>query len=237
MSGFDGGVVIFPEGADPADMVKENRVEELNHFFKNPYPFINFVIDEIVALFDIHSPKQKEQALNEVVAYVKTLTPILQEEYRSYIASKLGISPSLVRLTKSIPPQNSFIQAPQVQSAQDPWELSLIKTILEVPNFTDTILNVVRAEYLQYHRYEFELAINGQKDAPQLMGILLNESIQSFKNDEELKNELITFLIRHHTQELKQLSFRNDLSFEEKSFYIRKFRNSIAKLKKGELVV
>lgn len=236
VSGFDGGVVIFPEGADPADMVKMNRVEELNNFFKNPYPFINFVIDEIVATFDIHSAKQKEAALNEVVAYVKTLTPILQEEYRSYVASKLGISPSLVRLTKSIT-NNQEQRSTPTQTTQDTWELSLIKTMLEVPNFIDTILNVVRAEYLQYHRYEFELALSSDRNNPALMNILLNETIHSFESDEELKQELITFLIRHHTNALKQLGFRTDLSFDEKSFYIRKYRNSIAKLKRGELIV
>lgn len=236
VSGFDGGVVIFPEGADPADMVKMNRVEELNNFFKNPYPFINFVIDEIVATFDIHSAKQKEAALNEVVAYVKTLTPILQEEYRSYVASKLGISPSLVRLTKSIT-NNQEQRSTPTQTTQDTWELSLIKTMLEVPNFIDTILNVVRAEYLQYHRYEFELALSSDGNNPALMNILLNETIHSFESDDELKQELITFLIRHHTNALKQLGFRTDLSFDEKSFYIRKYRNSIAKLKRGELIV
>lgn len=236
VSGFDGGVVIFPEGADPADMVKMNRVEELNNFFRKPYPFINFVVDEIIANFDIHSPKQKEAALNEVVAYVKTLTPILQEEYRSYVASKLGISPSLVRLTKSVANNQEFRAAP-VQTTQDTWELSLIKTMLERPTFIDTILNVVRAEYLQYHRYEFELALSSEGNHPALMAILLNDTIHSFESDDELKQELITFLIRHYTTALKQLGFRTDLSFDEKSFYIRKYRNSIAKLKRGELVV
>ena len=38
---FEGGVVIFGEGKDPADMVKDGKVEELNKIFANPsYNFV-----------------------------------------------------------------------------------------------------------------------------------------------------------------------------------------------------
>ena len=82
----------------------------------------------------------------------------------------------------------------------------------------------------------FELVLNGHMQDPMLMGILLNETIHAFQSDEELKQELITFMVRYYTQELKKLNYRADLSFDDKSFYIRKFRNIIGKLKKGELV-
>ncbi len=32
-NGFDGGVVIFENGADPADMVKDRKIEELEELF------------------------------------------------------------------------------------------------------------------------------------------------------------------------------------------------------------
>jgi len=223
------------EGADPADMVKQNRVDELKHFFKSPYAFIDFVIDEIIAKYDIHSPKAKEAALSEVMQYVKTLTPFLQEEYKNYIASRLGISPSLVRVKNSINRQMPHFTQHQNQ-VQDPWELSLIKTMLEYPNFIDMILNTIDPSTLQYHRYEFDLALQGDKNSPVLMGILLNESIRSFANEEELKEELLTFLIRLYTTKLKELTLRNDLNFDEKSFYIRKYRDAITHLKRGEFV-
>jgi len=235
VSGFDGGVVIFSEGVDPADMVKQNRVDELKHFFKAPYAFINFVIDEIIAKYDIRSPKAKEAALAEVMQYVKTLTPFLQEEYKNYIASQLGITPTLVRVTNTIKTQMPSFTQNQNQ-VQDPWELSLIKTMLEYPQFIDMILNTIDPSTLQYHRYEFDLALQGDTNNPVLMGILLNETIRSFANEQELKEELLTFLIRLYNTQLKKLTLRSDLSFDEKSFYIRKYRDAITQLKRGELV-
>jgi len=58
----------------------------------------------------------------------------------------------------------------------------------------------------------------------------------SLKDEEALKAELITFLTKHYERELKKVNLQSSISFEEKAFYIRKFRGKIAKLKRGELV-
>jgi len=49
-------------------------------------------------------------------------------------------------------------------------------------------------------------------------------------------NELITFLSRYYERELKKINLQANIPFEEKAFYIRKFRGKIATLKRGELV-
>jgi len=77
--GFSGGVVIFEEGLDPADMVKNGAVEELASMFRNTKPFIEFVLDEVLSLYDLRDPKAKEVCMNEGLAYLKTLSPLLQE--------------------------------------------------------------------------------------------------------------------------------------------------------------
>jgi len=48
--GFNGGVVIFGDGLDPADMVKNGAVEELATMFRNTKTFIEFVLDEILTI-------------------------------------------------------------------------------------------------------------------------------------------------------------------------------------------
>ena len=53
---FFGGVVIFKDNQDPADMVKDNNVEELNNMFNNPKSFIPFVIDFLVDQYDVLDP-------------------------------------------------------------------------------------------------------------------------------------------------------------------------------------
>ena len=235
-SGFNGGVVVFEGGLDPADMVKDGRSEELSDIFHAPQAFIEFVLDELLSLYDLSDPKAKESCMAEGIAYLNTLSPILQEEYRTYFASRLGglgISPSLVKLrsTQSIN-ANIF----QKNIYRDTWELSLIKTVLEYPALVDQILDVLNPSLLQFHAREFAAALAGEKNLPELMAIAVDESVKAFKDENDLHSELRMFLTRYYERELKKVNYASHISFEEKAFYIRKFRGKIAKLKHGELV-
>jgi DNA primase len=235
-SGFNGGVVVFEGGLDPADMVKDGRSEELSDIFHAPQAFIEFVLDELLSLYDLSDPKAKESCMAEGVAYLKTLSPILQEEYRTYLASRLGglgVSPSLVKLAPS-----SQQPAPLMQknTHKDAWKLSLIKTVLESPEFINQILDVLDPSLLQFHAREFSAALSGERNLPELMAIEVDESIRALKSEEALHAELIIFLTRYYERELKKVHISSNISFEEKAFYIRKFRGKIAKLKRGELV-
>lgn len=235
VSGFNGGVVIFAQGLDPADMVKNGAVEELSNMFRKPKPFIEFVLDETLSLYNLSDPKAKEGAMHDGIGYLKTLSPMLQEEYKSYLASRLGISPSFVRLTNQTN-ANQNTQLVQKYLHKDMWELSLIKTVLEQPQLIDQILDVLDPSLLQFHSREFSLALQGRNDAPQLMAILVDEHIKALQDEEALKAELVSFLSKHYERELKKVNMQTSISFEEKAFYIRKFRGKIAKLKRGELV-
>jgi len=237
-SGFNGGVVVFEGGLDPADMVKDGRVEELANMFREPKPFIEFVLDGILSLFDLRNPKEKESCMGEGVSYLKTLSPLLQEEYKTYLASRLGgmgVSPSLVKLnSNNQQPNNARLM--QKNSHKDFWELALIKTVIEKPELINQILDVLDPSLLQFHSREFSLALAGKIDAPELMSIIVDESIVVLQDEEALNAELVTFLSRYYERELRKVNIAQNISFEEKAFYIRKFRGKIAQLKQGVLV-
>jgi DNA primase len=237
-SGFNGGVVVFEGGLDPADMVKEGRVEELSNMFREAQPFIEFVLDELLSLYDLRDPKAKESCMGEGIAYLKTLSPLLQEEYKTYLASRLGglgVSPSLLKLSANTN-QNQNKPLTQHNSHKDMWELSLIKTVLEKPHLINQILDVLDPSLLQFHSRELSLALSGKSEHPELMAIVVDESIKALENEEALNAELLTFLIRYYERELKKVNLAHNISFEEKAFYIRKFRGKVARLKRGELV-
>jgi len=238
-SGFNGGVVVFGGGLDPADMVKEGRVEELGNMFREPKPFIEFVLDEILSLYNLQDPKAKEACMQEGIAYLKTLSPILQEEYKTYLASRLGglgVSPSLLRLNTQTQPNVQNVPLMQKSTHRDMWELSLIKTILEKPEFIENVLDVIEPSLLQFHSREFSAALASKFDDPELMAIMVDESIVALKDEDALNAELCTFLTKYYERELKKINIARDISFEQKAFYIRKFRDKITKLKRGELV-
>ena len=231
-SGFDGGVILFEGGLDPADMIKNGQIEQLGALLRRPIPFIEFVITESIAAYDLQDPKAKETALHESIAFLKTLSPLLQEEYRPFVASKLGISPSLIHLarTKNATPQ------PINFSHHDIWELSFIKTLLERPIIADTLLDYIDPSLLQYHGNEFEAALQRRDDDPRLSALLMDERIKTFEGDEGLRAELITFLIAYYNRELKKVTTQNTVSFDQKSYLIRQYRDKIERLKRGELV-
>ena len=236
-TGFDGGVIIFSDGMDPADMVQNGEVENLSGMFRSPKSFIEFVLDEILGSFNLRDPKAKESCMQEGITYLKTLSPILQEEYKTYLASRLGglgVSPSLVKITNNDNSNSSYPS--QTNPYRDIWELTLIKTVLEQPQYLDAILDVIDPSILQFHSREFGLALRGKTDAPEIMAILVDDSIQALKDKDALNNELIIFLTKYYERELKKVNMQTSVSFEEKAFHIRKFRGKISKLKRGELV-
>jgi len=229
--GFRGGVVIFDGGLDPADMVQQGQIDTLQNIFAHPKPFIEFTIDLIITNYNINDPKQKEQALRELIEFLKTLSPLLQEEYKPYIAAHLKINPNLISIQNQA--KRSFEQKKAPERKKDLWEMMLIRTLLEHPEFSDFILDTLDPTLLQTHRHEFEQALQGNTQDPYVVEILLDENIKPLQTQEELKKELYTFLIRHYEKELKELNFDKSIDFSKKAFLIRKFRDKIMELKRG----
>lgn len=89
---------------------------------------------------------------------------------------------------------------------------------------------------LQFHSREFDLALQGNTEHPELMAILVDDTVKVLANAADLNAELIMFLTRFYDRELKKINTASNISFEQKAFYIRKYRGKIAQLKRGVLV-
>ena len=231
-SEFEGGVVIFGNGMDPADMVKDGRVEELNNIFSSAQPFIPFVIDFIVNNYNINEPQQKQKALNEANEFLKTLSPIYQDEYKRYIAQKLNVRESFVKTI------NTTVQETRQQSANlsriDIAELSIIKYILEDMKRLDKVLDIVDSSMFEYHNNEFIMLMQ-EPDNPYLNGILLNEQLKDFTL-EEFNQQLFKLLIKYYNQKLSQVNYDPSINFRDKTILVRKIKDNILQLRRGKLV-
>ena len=231
---FDGGVILFEGGLDPADMVKSGQVEQLGAMLRSPQPFIEFVLEEIIASHNLQDPRAKEQAMQECTGYLKTLSPLMQEEYKRYIGVKIkGVNASMIKLnsTPSTPPSNI-----KKDSGQDTFELKLLKTFIEKPNYLDEALDVIDAKLFTYHQHELNLLIHGQTSDPAILRIAMSTSIHPCQDYDELHRELLTLLQNYYLKQYKLVTMDKSLSFEKKAFLIRSFREKIARLKRGELV-
>ncbi len=235
VKGVAGGVVLFGEGMDPADMVKARRIDELSAMFRKPKPLIEFCIEEIIRGYNLADPLQKEQALKAATDYLKTLTPILQEEYRSYIAALLGVDERLVSAKHTRFVEQEVAQMPQRRRREDVAELTMIKTILSNPAILDRVFDIVGAEVFRVHAYEFSLVAQEQFDHPDLLGIAIRDDIKEL-NEELLKKQLRLFLLKHYNESLRFVGRNRSIDSERKNFLLRKIKENIQKLKRGELV-
>ncbi|PPK60859.1 DNA primase [Malaciobacter marinus] len=229
-SEFEGGVIIFEEGKDPADMVKDGQIEKLNEIFSNPTPFINYAIDYIISKYEINDPMQKQKALHESNEYLKSLSLLYQDEYKRYIAQKLSIRENLVKVTND----KSRVKFDNSSTKIDIAELCIIKAILEKPSRLDLVLDLIDASMFEYHNNEFQTLLDDITN-PSLNSIVLNERLEDY-DDKRLENELLILLIKFYSKQLNKVLYEKDIDFRKKANLIRKLKDNISQLKKGKLV-
>ena len=228
-SEFEGGVIIFKDNMDPADMVHTGKIQELNEIFSAPLSFTPFAIDYIISKYDINDANQKQKALIEANDYLKTLGLIYQDEYKRYLAQKLNIRENLIQISSN----KQRIFTPNL-SKIDIAELCIIKSILEKPKRLDSVLDIIDSTMFETHKREFELLLSDISDIS-LNSIVLNEKLENY-DDERLNQELLTLLYKFYANKLTAISYDKDLDFKQKANLIRKIKDNINQLKNGKLV-
>jgi DNA primase len=229
--GIKGGVVIFSNGMDPADMVQNGLIDALNHLFLAPQPFIEFAIERIVKKHNLKDPLSKQQALNEAMAYLKTLPKAIQESYTGLLSSTLNISQNLVKVQTHQPKK----MEQKERSFEDMLELTIIKTILNEPSLIDTVLDTIDHAMFKTHHEEFLLLLENQLEHPKLRRILLWDDVKVYE-EKELISSMIAFLYHYYNEKFQEIKLSKTLRYEQKQFLIRKIQEKLMKLKKGELV-
>jgi len=230
-SQFKGGVVIFRDGQDPADMVNGNKIDELNAMFSQTTPFIDFVIDFIIQKYDLSNPQDKQSALQETNEYLKTLTPIFQEEYAPLLVRKLNVNSQLVQVQHYENQRSVNVTL----SSIDISELSIIKTVLDNPEYLETVKKELSVEMFEVHKNEFNMMLNNPND-PVLMGLMLNEYLISYTK-EELNNQLMIILMPYYKKKLQQLNYDDALNYREKINLTRQLKYKLIELKSKKLIV
>jgi len=230
--GFDGGVVLFPDGQDPADLIAKGQSEAVAKLLREAKPLIPFVLEIIVSMYNLNDPRAKEAAFGAVKQYLDTLSQIIKDAYIPMAATMLGLSPSFFgKETNPARARESF-----TQKRDDVAQLSILKTLIEHPNLIDNVLSVMDISILGNYAELFTALINGETEHPGLVGLSVDENFEVMSED-ELNNVLRNFLIKHYDLKLKSIASSQQIPYEKKSFLIRKIRTDIIpRLKKGELV-
>jgi DNA primase len=228
--GAGGGCVVFSDGEDPADLIFNKEVEKVRALFSKPIPFVEFYIDESIKNYNLKDPVEKQRAFEELVQFLNELPSAIAHSYRGILANKLNLDGSMIKLTN-----RGFTRSKNAFVNEDILELTILKSVLNEPNFLDLVLDVVDPSMFKTHMIEFDKIVKGDLNSPQIRRLMLWEDIKIY-NEEELIAALISFMNTHYLSVLERVKKDSTLSFEKKSFLIRKIQHTIFKLKKGELV-
>ncbi len=230
--GFDGGVVLFPDGQDPADMIAKGESEAVAKLLREAKSLIPFVIEMIAHSYDLSDPRAKEAAFASVKSFLSTLSQIMQDAYIPTAATYLELSPSLFsKDTKLSNVRESF-----TQKRENIEQLSLFKTLLEKPTLIDDLLDVVDRSMFGENQELFEALLRNEREHPLLMGLIIDDTIQTM-DEEAFKKSLLWMITGYYTSQYQAIAKDSSLSYQKKSFLMRKIKmDIIPRLKRGELV-
>jgi len=240
--GFDGSVVLFPNGQDPAEMIAKGEIQNVANLLRAEQPLTPFVLEQITKSHDLNNPRDKEHAFHEINAYLDKLSPIIRDAYLAHAATLLGIS---VNLFEGASPPTSNTEkkkktqqkSPKIdQPHEDIAQLSILKNLHEEPHLIEEMSEVLEPSIFGNYSKLFEALQNREFDHPQLMALALDEEIKLMPN-EELRHTLACLLFRHYTHQLREVSTNPNLPLRKKGFLIRKIKmDLLPRLQKGELV-
>jgi DNA primase len=232
--GFDGSVVLFPNGADPADMIAMGKTQEVANLLRKGQALIPFVIEMMAKSYDLNNPRQKEIAFGAVKKYLDELTPIIREAYIPHASTVLGVQVAFFGQA----PLDKKVEKPKVrfdETKDDIGKLSIIKTLMEQRNLIDQVVSVIEPSMFGEYDALLTSVIQNQENSA-LTALLLDESIKVM-SEAELIQALASFLFRHYNNKLKSITLDSSMPLLKKSFLIRKIKIDILpRLKRGELV-
>lgn len=170
----DGAVVLFEEGLDPADMVKDGKVQELYDIMKKPIPLIKYALKFITDGFDLSNPHSKNQALKECVDYLKTINLLIAEEHREFLSKLLNISSHHITLGQTQIQKEPI--AYTTTNGLTKADEKFFKTLVEKPDFVNLMFGNIDYEVYEHNKI-FQAIMDDRLEDENLRPILIRDDI------------------------------------------------------------
>ncbi len=86
-------VLSLPEGLDPADILQKKGSQELKNLVKSSTTALEFLLSKAVSMSDIYSPEGKQQILEQLFPYIRSIqSPVKQEASLQILSERIGVS-------------------------------------------------------------------------------------------------------------------------------------------------
>ncbi len=239
-----GGVILFENNLDPADMIANNQIETLKDWLSRPIAFIEFVLRHMASSYALDDPLEKDKALKEMLGFLKNFSLLLQSEYKPLIAALLQVPSHVLGIKERSSFQPFYAKTEKFNHSQKFVHVSntlslefleklVIRYLLEDRSLLDLAVGYIHSGVFLHKKQEFDALCQEKLDDPKLVALLLDANLPLKQGGFE--KELRLLILRYFERQLKEIP-KSTLSFSEKMIALKKARQAIIKLKQGELV-
>ncbi|WP_033916920.1 DNA primase [Campylobacter sputorum] len=226
-NGIEGSVVIIENGEDPADMVKERKIDRLKELFDNGMELGQFYIKMISKKYDITSPIQKQKAYDEISEFLRSLPKVMAMSYEGVVSEVLNLDN--FRLNYRYAKKES---KPEIKfKNKDYLELSILKSAMSFSNLKRILVELCEKSYFRVHKKEYGAVVYGAKneeDEGVLRELDFDESVEIYKNEDTFLQAIKMLKIKYYEGMLEAIKNAN---IENKLQKIEKINSKIMKLK------
>ncbi len=239
-----GGVILFENNLDPADMIANNQIETLKNWLSRPIAFIEFVLRHMASSYALDDPLEKDKALKEMLGFLKNFSLLLQSEYKPLIAALLQVPSHVLGIKECSSFQPFYAKMEKFNYSQKFAHVSntlslefleklVIRYLLEDRSLLDLAVGYIHSGVFLHKKQEFDALCQEKLDDPKLVALLLDANLPLKQGGFE--KELRLLILRYFERQLKEIP-KSVLSFSEKMIALKKARQAIIKLRQGELV-
>lgn len=225
---FKGGIVLFPKGKDPAELIANDEIQIVANLLRKPKPFATFILEHIAFSHNLHNIDEKEKAFSLIKEYLAKLTPFTREAYLPLAGSLLAIPTTLFGQNKISQNQREEVK----EYKKDIVKLSILKTLNEKEEYLKEYKNFLDIRLFR----EYQIFIEDIKNHQIVRELSLDDTLELL-DKETLHQRVINLIIYYFKLKLKEITTKRDLDFKEKSFLLWKIKKDILpRLQKKELV-
>ena len=134
-------VAVMPDGLDPADLVQQDRNEELVSAVNGARPLLERRIEHEVSRHDLSGPEGRARALHAAAAQVRRINDgIARREYARYVARLVGVELEAAQAAIDGDRGRRGRAEPGVERPLDRIELELMRVLIADPSSVEGVV-------------------------------------------------------------------------------------------------
>jgi DNA primase len=176
---FEIGVLVLPNGQDPDDFIRDNGIQKYRDSYQNAYPHLQFVLEQAVRERNLTLPKQKAEAIEDVLPAICAVRNSIQKR-------------------DSFDQAMSFLRVEEETLKRELWKTVKLGTNLDSARIKQTIARATTVRLTIAEQRLLELLVNDEE-----LRVRIIPSLEITDFEALATSSIFHALIDIHTKKLK----------------------------------